>query len=173
MRGEEQGGGVLMRFLLYAVAMVLLAHAGGAEAGELLKPKYLTRNFYTKGEAVSALNAIDKECLLPVDVLGNRPGGKYRHYTYKKADAEKGEINFMRVGGYLAYQFDITLDLSTFRCLERGTSFWVHYSRLRRALDRASYERVRGRFDNIEWEEVIVEPLKWSNINIAHQEFRK
>ncbi|KKK70703.1 hypothetical protein LCGC14_2921310 [marine sediment metagenome] len=35
MRGEEQGGGVLMRFLLYAVAMVLLAHAGGAEAGEL------------------------------------------------------------------------------------------------------------------------------------------
>ena len=165
--------GTLLFCVVVTVLLVAMLGCERVGGGELLEPKNLIREYDTERKSVSVLNAIDKECLLPLDVLGDKATGKYWHYVYKEPKMEKGEIKMTYYGGRPAYKFNIDLDLSTFRCLEKGTNFWVYYSRLSRALDRASDEMVRGRFDNIEWEEIVVEPMRWSDLPVAHQEYRK
>ena len=112
--------------------------------GVLLERKFINIGKQSKIEITSFLNALDQECELP----GN---GEFVLRKYSNQPIK----NMIKP----TYWAEVEYDLSSYQCLHKrlcNPERCENPTRYSRASSRSKLELVRGKFDNVEWEEEII-----------------
>ncbi len=117
---------------------------------ETIRPLWIEKDFDSKAEALSAINALDKICFLPVDVLADERLVLQR--TNYIGENRPGTARFGGPAiGDITWGYRVQIDYKTHKCL-RFKLPWNSLTPEDLALYRAQREKVRGRFDRALWQ---------------------
>ena len=138
------------------IILVLPLLVGCNDGGEALKPLWIEKDFSSKAEAISALNAIDRHCFLPVDVLDD--DNLILQHTKYVGHERPGTARFGGPSiGDVSWGYRVLVNPKTYFCL-KITWPWNSWTPEDAALYQAWHEKVKGRFDRAHpWQTLLVD----------------